>query len=301
MMDGMNTVNRGYGRGVRGAGNRPVPTDREFASSDESNYSHPFGWWGYHWTPPEQRSLPWLVTHEMFDPLTAAFLSLAVEARASIVVVSEPHEAGKTTLLTALLDFLPMGTQPVYLRGWYERFAFLEQFPPAQAYLLCNEISAHLPTYLWGHGVRRMFDAVAAGYPLATTMHATSAADALQQLTSYPLEVPEQQLRHLDLVVTIGVGYASNRLLRRVTRIERLRGDRDPIGIEALAERDTLRGELSYQIGRLIGALTEWHGSSDADIAAMLARRKRELESWIAQGLDAEPSLRATIDDSRQR
>src|SRR5690242_6936578 len=74
---------------------------RPNAESTESDYGHPFGWWGYHWTPPEPRSLPWLVTHDLLDRTTAAFLSLAIEARVSVVVVSEPHEAGKTTLLTA--------------------------------------------------------------------------------------------------------------------------------------------------------------------------------------------------------
>ena len=281
----------------------PVASSREGVPTQPGaeGYSHPFGWWGYHWTPAQPRSLPWLVNHEMFDTVTAAFLSLAVEARTSLIVVSEPHEAGKTTLLTALLDFLPDGTQPVYLRGWYERFAFLEHYPPTQAYVLCNEISAHLPTYLWGHGVRRMFDAVAAGYPLATTMHATSAANAIEQLTTYPLEVPAEHLSGLDLIVTIGVGYASNRLLRRVTRIERVRPFDESVRIELLAEREPLRGDLRYQIGRFIGVLAAWYDCSDSDAAALLAKRTRDLEGWITSGLDTLPSLRPTIEAARQR
>jgi hypothetical protein len=275
--------------------------DPQSSVPEASSYQIPFGWWGYHWTPPEQRSLIWLIKHDLLDVETGAFLSLAIEARASIVVIAEPHEAGKTTLLTALLDFLPEGTDPVYLRGWYERFAFIEQFPPAHAYLLCNEISAHLPTYLWGHGVRRMFEAVAAGYPFATTMHATSAADALHQLTSYPLDVPPSHLTSLRLVVTIGVGYASNRLLRRVTRVERLRGAGDSTRIDMLAEREPLRGELTYQIGRLVGALADWHGIADDAAAALLARRTREIQGWVAAGLDAAPSLRAIIEAARRR
>lgn len=300
----MMVLMRSIERDTRLRSQRPGP----FAASehvptppDTAGYGHPFGWWGYHWTPPQPRSLPWLVGHELLDVVTAAFLSLAVEARASIIVVAEPHEAGKTTLLTALLDFLPDGTQPVFLRGWYERFAFLEQYSPHEAYVLCNEISAHLPTYLWGHGVRRMFDAVAAGYPLATTMHATSASDAIEQLTSYPLEVPPANLVGLDLVVTIGVGYASNRLLRRVTRIELLQHHDEEIKVNLLAEREPLRGELHYQIGRFVGALASWHGGRDADAAAMLARRTRDIESWITSGLGAAPSLRPTIEAARKR
>ena len=176
-----------------------------------SGYEEPFGWWGYHWTPPEPRSLIWLIERGVIETQAAAFLSLAIEGRASLIVVAEPHEAGKTTLLTALIDFLPADARRIYLRGWYEQFTFLDSIPPDTGFVLCNEISAHLPAYLWGRGVRRIFDAAHAGYPLATTMHATSGADALRQLTSYPLEVPEEQLTAIDLIVTIGVGYASNR------------------------------------------------------------------------------------------
>lgn len=271
------------------------------AAESASGYREPFGWWGYHWTPPEPRSLLWLIERGALDVRVAAFLSLAVEARASFIVVAEPHEAGKTTLLTALLDFLPESTQPVYLRGWYERFSFLDTLPPDGAYLLCNEISSHLPTYLWGHGVRRVFAAAATGYPLATTMHACGAADAFEQLAGYPLDVPVEHLAAIDLVITIGVGYASNKLLRRVARIERIHtGDEAP-AIGTIANREPLRADLDYQLGRLIGTLASLSDSSDDQVAARLAQRVRTLDRWRLAGLTGAPSLRSTIAEARER
>ncbi len=266
-----------------------------------SGYADPFGWWGYHWTPPEPRSLVWLIDRGALDVRLAAFLSLTIEAKASFIVIAEPHEAGKTTLLTALLDFLPDETQPVYLRGWYERFSFLDTLPPDAAYLLCNEISSHLPTYLWGHGVRRVFEAAIAGYPLATTMHATSAANAFEQLTGYPLNVPSAHLPAIDLVITIGVGYASNKLLRRVARVERITSGEDAPSIRAIATREPLRADLDYQLGRLIGTLATMTGSTDDQAAANLAQRVRTLEHWLAAGLATSPSLRNTIAEARAR
>jgi hypothetical protein len=271
------------------------------ASGADSGYAEPFGWWGYHWTPPEPRSLLWLIERGALDVRLAAFLSLTIEAKTSFIVVAEPHEAGKTTLLTALLDFLPDDTQPVYLRGWYERFSFLDTLPPEAAYLLCNEISSHLPTYLWGHGVRRVFAAAKSGYPLATTMHATGAADAFEQLASYPLEVPREQLSAIELVITIGVGYASNKLLRRVARVERITAGEDSPAIRTLATREPLRAEIDYQLGRLIGTLATLTGSNDEQAAAKLAQRVRTLEQWLSAGLAGTPSLRATIVNARER
>ena len=266
-----------------------------------SGYTEPFGWWGYHWTPPEPRSLLWLIERGALDVRLAAFLSLTIEAKASFIVVAEPHEAGKTTLLTALLDFLPNKAQPVYLRGWYERFSFLDTLSPDAAYLLCNEISSHLPTYLWGHGVRRVFEAADAGYPLATTMHATSAADAFDQLASYPLDVSQEHLAAVDLVITIGVGYASNKLLRRVTRVERITNGEERPSIQAIANRDPLRADLDYQVGKLIGTLAALTGATDDRAAASLAQRVRTLEHWLTAGLAATPSLRGTIIKVRDR
>lgn len=266
-----------------------------------NGYGDPFGWWGYHWTPPEPRSLLWLIERGALDVRVAAFLSLAVEARASFVVVAEPHEAGKTTLLTALLDFLPETTHPVYLRGWYERFSFLDTLPPESAYLLCNEISSHLPTYLWGRGVRRVFEAAAAGYPLATTMHASGAADALEQLARYPLDVPVSHLESIDLVITIGVGFASNKLLRRVTGIEKVTSGEEGPAIATIARREPLRAEMEYQIGRLIGSLAAFANLSDDAAAAHMAQRVRTLEQWRTSGLTGAPSLRPAIVEARER
>lgn len=279
------------------------PGDDQASSPEHAgatDYSQPFGWWGSRWTPHEGHSLLWLIERGALDVPTAAFLSLTVEARASLLVVAEPHEAGKTTLLTALLDFLPDGSDPIFLRGWYERFTFREATPPERGYLLCNEISAHLPTYLWGQGVRRVFDAVAAGYPLLTTMHATSAADALDQLAAYPLEVPPAQAARLDLVVTIGVGYAGNRLLRRVVTIERITHGDDSVRIVELAQRAPLRGELAYQTGRYVAVLAELGGVSDLDASSRLARRVRQIECWQADGLAAARSIRAAVVAARR-
>lgn len=272
------------------------------ASTGTGNgYGEPFGWWGYHWTPPEPHSLLWLIERGALDVRLAAFLSLAVEARSSFIVIAEPHEAGKTTLLTALIDFLPRDVQAVYLRGWYERFNFLDTLPPDSAYLLCNEISSHLPTYLWGHGVRRVFEAANDGYPLATTMHATDASNAFQQLSDYPLDVPVQQLSAIDLVITIGVGYASNKLLRRVTRVDHITPGDDAPSIQPIAVREPLRADIQYQLGRLIGTLATLTGSSDDATAAQLAQRVRTLEQWKNAGLSTTPSLRETIVASRER
>lgn len=264
------------------------------------SYAEPFGWWGQRVDGP-RRSISALVAGGVLTARVAAFLWLALEHRATLVVAAEPHGAGKTTFLTALLDFLPAATAPTFLRGWYERFAFLETTTPGTAYLLCNEISSHLPIYLWGRGVRRVFEAVAAGYGMATTVHGGGAADVLALLTAYPLEVPLEQAAGIDFVLTLGVGMRQGETARRLMRLEDVRWEpaRGEVEIEVLAERDVLLGPLVARPGRLVSALTARYGLDPDEAANELARRERLLESLAHDGVTDPGAVRAAIHTAR--
>ncbi len=83
------------------------------------------GWWGYHWAPPRPLSITQIIASGSLDAELAALLWLLVEGRVPVVVAAEPPLAGKTTTLTALMDFLPPGTRKLFLRGWVEDFDWL--------------------------------------------------------------------------------------------------------------------------------------------------------------------------------
>jgi energy-coupling factor transporter ATP-binding protein EcfA2 len=274
---------------------KPPNPDRD---NQETRYDTPFSWWGGPWASPESRSLVWLIESGSLDARLAAFLSLAVEFRRSIIVVAEQQGAGKTTLLTALLDFLPPDAEPVYLRGLYERFSFLETVPADRAYMLCNEISGHLPTYLWGQGVRRVFQANAGGYPFLTTMHATSTEDALAQLERYPLEIPPAEIAGIDLVVNLDVGYVNTRYVRRVMSVDLIDADGDGYRAVHLSGRSLLRSPLEHRLGRLVSAVARWAGCDDNVAGRVLGHRERFLVSLLEQGLTAPDDIRRNLRQS---
>lgn len=236
-----------------------------------------------------------LIEQESLDARLAAFLWLAIEHRSSLVVSAVLHNVGKTTMLTALLDFLPNSVERIYLRGLYERFEFLEDPKPERAYLLCNEISSHLPIYMWGRGVRRLFEGLWLNYGMATTVHANGAAEVMNLLSSYPLEVPPQFLAKLDLVLTLGVGQGTGRLLRRVMRVEMVHDrDGEPVP-ETIAERDVLRGSIMTSPGRLIGILTDRFGMDRSEATTELARRERFLNRLEREGVRSVEAVRDEI------
>lgn len=265
-----------------------------------SRNTEPFSWWGYRSEQPTPRSIIELIERGSLDARTAAFLWLAMEHRASIIVAATPPEAGKTTTLTALLDFLPPEVEHLYLRGWYERFEFLDATEPSSAYLLCNEISPHLPTYLWGTGVVRLFAAVQAGYRIGATIHAGDAKEVLETLAAFPLEVPPELLAGIDLVLTLGVGTGPNGVVRRLKRIEVIHDqghDRLPEP-ETIVERDGLLGPLHAPAGRLIGILSRRFGMDAATATEELAQRERWLDRLRQEGVRSIEAVRQAI---RQR
>lgn len=187
--------------------------------------AEPYGWWGFGWDVPDPLSIVDLIAAGNFDARTAALLWLLIEARASIIVAADPPGAGKTTTLTALSDFLPPGTKRIYLRGWNETFDFLDTAEAGRSYLLCNEISAHLPVYLWGRKVQQLFAALGTGLPFGATMHADTLDEVIAILAGYPLYVPLPAIVRLDLVMTLAVDYIDRRPRRRLERLTLLRRD----------------------------------------------------------------------------
>lgn len=83
------------------------------------------GWWGYHWAPPQPLSITEILASGSLDAELTALLWLLIEGRVPIVVAAEAPLAGKSTTLTALMEFLPPGTRKLFLRGWSETFDWL--------------------------------------------------------------------------------------------------------------------------------------------------------------------------------
>jgi len=262
----------------------------------------PADWWGrYGARASGDLSLVDLVRLGSVDAATAAFLWIALEQRASVIVAAREHGAGKTTLLTALADLLPAGTTCYYLRGWYERFAFASELDPHRTYLLVNEISDHLPIYLWGKGVRRLFALLAAGWRLGATVHAQGADEVFALLNSFPLEVPAEHLVALDLVVTLGMGVTSEGLLRRVVRVEAIGAPESRPAIRLLALRETLRSPLAVYPSVFLETLHDRFGLPVEVASRELARRQRRIARWVAEGLRGRDAFRIALAAERRQ
>lgn len=112
----------------------------------------------------------------------AATLWAAVDARRSLIVVAVPRLAGKSTVENAVLALLPPEVPLHHMTGSAEQRAQLKA-AAAGGYLVVPEFSqGPVPGYIWGQPVREIFDAMTAGYALATSLHAPGLQEAFDDI-----------------------------------------------------------------------------------------------------------------------
>lgn len=174
-------------------------------------------WWHYDSRRP--LSVAQIIAMGSVDARTAAFTWLLLERGASLTVAgpTDPQPGiGKTTTLNALLQFLPENTALAYMSGMYENFAFtqLPDIEPTRTYALCNEVSDHLPIYMWGRVARRFLNLTANGYHVATSVHADTIDDVLR-MYQRDLRLSPDDVRRLGLVINIGLVGRAYPLRRR--------------------------------------------------------------------------------------
>jgi len=174
----------------------------------------PPAFWGRTADTPAGLSIVELIESGDLDARTAALAWLTLERHGSVLIAALPQRAGKTTLLGALLDLLPPSQARVHLAGGAETFAFLGTTEPKRTLLVANELSSHLPVYLWGAQAIRAFAAVANGYAITGTLHADSAEGAIALLRD-DCGIPAAQLARIGLIVVIAVVGEGERITAR--------------------------------------------------------------------------------------
>lgn len=253
------------------------------------DYDMPVGWWGWNWEPPVPMSVTELLEAGNFDARTAALAWLVLESHGSLLIAAEQPHSGKTTTLTAFLDFLPNDVTRVFVRGWSETFDYLEQTEPSGTLLLANELSSHLPVYLWGPKAVRVFRSLRKGYALGSTLHADTAEEAVAQLTG-ELGVAPADLARVELLAVMRLyGTSRGGLARRLVSLHRVDG------LVPLVHWDQSTDEHGHHEDAQLELLCARQRRPHEEIAAELQRRTAFLEELTARGLRSIPDVRAAL------
>lgn len=255
----------------------------------------PEGWWGYHWSLPRPMSAVEIVESGSLDARLMATLWTVVSRRRGVMLASEAPMAGKTTTLSALVDFLPSGTVGVFLRGWGGNFDWTDEIGPDGGYVLVNEMSDHLPIYVWGRNAHGALRLAGRGYGMGATMHADSLDEALALLRG-ELGATDADLAGLTIYLQYSAYRTPAGMYRRVEEAWHLRADADgtltPVRLAAIeggrspsltgAQRDPVPPMLAGDGGRSRRPLIH-NPAAYALLAASLGLSAGALESELAE------------------
>ena len=267
-------------------------------------------------TAPPRRSIVELIATGVLDADLAALAWITVEARLPLIVAGLQQGAGKTTVLEALLDFLPPTARRIDLAGAAEDFAWLpeaealgwtrdvpptpEAIPvsPASAYLVAGELSEHLPIYTWGRAARTLVRAASIGYGIGATIHADRLEDIHEQLRARPVGLTDDELTYLGLILVVRADRgADGHVRRRVVAAHYARpmgrdehGHTQRLPPAVLAHRDPaadrldhfewgVMPELAIRLGRKAGDLEHEQGERAALLGRLVADGALDLET----------------------
>ena len=259
-----------------------------------------------------------LIGTPTIDSRLMATLWAVVSRRRSVMLSSEAPQAGKTTALSALVDFLPEGTTGIFVRGWWEEYDWLDEIEPGTGYLLISEMSDHLPIYVWGRAARGALVLAGKGWGLGATMHADSLPEAVDSLRGQ-LGATDADLAGLTIYLQYSAYLTPTGMYRRIeeawhlrldvfgslapVRLGALEGERSPslTGAQRLPEPPMLPddgGRLDRPFMHDRGAYAALAATLGVEAAAFedeLAARATFLEDLASRGICDPPAVASAI------
>lgn len=157
----------------------------------------------------------------------AGYLAAAMRGGASLLVGANPGGAGKTTVMCALLNFLPddVALQAVDDRAVLSQAA---QKPSGEVCYVAHEISpaTYYYAYVWGRDAQAFFRLAADGHLIASNLHADTLDETRDQLCRQN-DVDPAHLAAVRLKIYLGTEGHRFSMRRWVDRVYEHDGEHD--------------------------------------------------------------------------
>jgi flagellar protein FlaI len=183
-----------------------------------------------------------LMNYGTADPLSLAYLWLAIEEQMSVLIAGATA-TGKTTFLNSICQFIPSNLKIVSIEDTSElqlmhvnwvpqttRAGFgPKKYGEVTMFDLLKSALRQRPDYLLVGEVRgreadTMFHAMATGHPSVSTIHADNVEAVIDRLTTRPIELPLALLENLDVLIFLEMAKKAGRFARRVSKIVEIEG-----------------------------------------------------------------------------
>jgi hypothetical protein len=252
---------------------------------------------GWFMEPSSPLSVLEIVNSGTIDLRLASLIWLIMERRASVLVAAGPSQAGKSTTLNVMLDFLRPEVKQIELQGDYEDFSFLKSARPANTYMVAAEFGSH-GIYVWGEVAIKAFELISQGYALGGTIHAQTAREVVEILHRY-LGLPMSTIARIDAIVTLrvtgGRGYDAEPV-RRINTISLITPHEKGLSLEVLASLGSNGSGFDIaSAGDLQAALSSKLNIKNINVARDMEERERFLARLTAEGKLSRDEVRKAV------
>jgi hypothetical protein len=230
-------------------------------------------------------------------PEMAAFCWLMLERGASLLTGAVPGGVGKTTLMAALLAFLPLGERIVTVEDAAVIARAQRGSPEPPATVLAHEIGpGHWFGYIWGRQAADFFGLWRRGLRRVSCLHTDEPEQTREALTA--IGVTDEDLRHVDLQLYMRAERSAVGLLRRVSELHCHAGGRLRCLWRWDAAQDAFEpGVEREEVCRLLG---EGSDAGPAEFAARWRGRQGSIEGLCAEEVRDFQDVRRRVLASRR-
>jgi flagellar protein FlaI len=238
-----------------------------------------------------------LIKYKTFSPEMLAYLWLAAENKRNIMIVGGTA-SGKTSTLNAISLFMPPDAKIISMEDTRELSLYQENWVasvtrPAHGekaitmYDLLTQALRQRPEIIIvgevrGHEALTLFQAMATGHTVYSTMHAGSIQEMVYRLEGEPINTPHHMLTALDIVCVQLLAYVNDARVRRNQSTLEIRGvDQETSGLvtNRLFERDPITDRFEMVGNSLVmNEIMRERGWSALKIKEELENRRRVLE-----------------------
>ncbi|MEK7477082.1 MAG: hypothetical protein AAB152_15765 [Candidatus Coatesbacteria bacterium] len=211
-----------------------------------------------------------LLEAKTLTPELAAYLLAAISRGASYLVGALPGSAGKTTVMGALLNFVPATIALKPADSAKTIADALAHLSPRRCWI-CHEIGAGgYYAYLWGPALRAYFELGRAGHQLATNLHADTYEQARAQVCDEN-GVPLEDFVRMNLALFLRVR-GGDRVVHEVWESDGASVHRRIFAGGRLAGGRLADPERVAQAGKTLDALMATGGRTIGDVRQFLVK-----------------------------
>ena len=258
-----------------------------------------------------------LIDYGTYDAEILAFIWLCVENRKSAIVVGGTA-SGKTSMMNAFSLFIPHLAKIVSIEDTREIQMPHKNWLPMKTresasesgkgnvdmFSLLKSALRQRPEYIIvgevrGSEAQTLFQAMNTGHTTYSTLHAGGAEQAINRLTTNPINVPEAMFGALDLMIIQQLQYIGGRMVRRCITIDEIVAERGDITYNVLYKWNPVKDNFRKvcKESKIISDIAYGHGWTIDETLRQIDIRKEILEGLLEQGIRNSDEITAVFDE----